>query len=81
MWIDGAAGLAWAQGTHEYRPMGTAVVAVSDQFRRRDFSLRRRRPKSLEQSFAGFCGSLEDVNARLKTAELCKLTWTPGHLL
>ena len=36
LWFDDA--LAWAQGTYEYRPMGTAVISASDLFRRRDFS-------------------------------------------
>lgn len=80
LWIDGDSGLAWAQGTHEYRPMGTAVIAVTDQFRQRDFTQVRRRPKTLERSFAGFYGSLEAVNLRLRSARDCKLTWTPGHL-
>ena len=37
LWLDDD--LAWAQGTYEYRPMGTAVIAASDLFRRRDFDL------------------------------------------
>jgi hypothetical protein len=80
LWIDSDAGLAWAQGTHEYRPMGTAVIARSDQFRHRDFTQMRRRPQRLESSFAGFYGSLEDINGRLRTASAWKLSWTPGHL-
>jgi hypothetical protein len=84
LWIDTDEGLAWAQGTHEYRPMGTAVVAVTDQFRHRDFTQVRRRPRGLEKAFAGFYGSLEDVNARLRgtgsSEMVCKLSWTPGHL-
>jgi len=80
LWIDSDAGLAWAQGTHEYRPMGTAVVAASDQFRRRDFTQMRRRPAQLDEAFAGFFGSLEDLNARLRERPRWKLRWTPGHL-
>jgi len=80
VWIDRSHSLAWAQGTHEYRPMGTAVVAATDQFRHRDFQPSRRRPSGLEQCFAGFFGSLEEVNACLRSAELPKLRWTPGHL-
>ena len=68
MWIDGAERLAWARGTHEYRPMGAAVVAVTDQFRPRDFHARRRLPARLRNSFAGFLGSLEDVNGYLRRA-------------
>ncbi len=82
LWIDSDAGLAWAQGTHEYRPMGTAVIARTDQFRHSDFTQMRRRPRSLESSFAGFYGSLEDINGRLRAASPSnwKLSWTPGHL-
>jgi hypothetical protein len=37
LWIDAEQDLAWAQGTHEYRPMGTAVIALASQFRHSDF--------------------------------------------
>jgi hypothetical protein len=60
--------------------MGTAVVAYTDQFRARDFSQVRRRPRHLEEAFAGFYGSLEDINGRLRAAAAWKLSWTPGHL-
>jgi hypothetical protein len=80
VWIDEPEGLAWAQGTHEYRVMGTAVIAVSGQFRHRDFTKTTRRPKHLENSFGGFFGSLEEVNATLRGEARWKLRWTPGHL-
>src|SRR5258708_20951483 len=64
LWIDESTRLAWAQGTHEYRAMGTAVIAWKDQFRHRDSQQLRRRPAHLENSFAGFFGSLAEVNAR-----------------
>ena len=80
LWIDSKCTLAWAEGTHEYRPMGTAAIAVSDQFRRRDFSQRRHRPKELEADFVGFFGSLEDLNARLRLRPDWKRRLTPGHL-
>jgi len=80
LWIDPAAGLAWAQGTHEYRPMGTAVIARTDQFRHRDFRQMRRRPAHLADSFVGFFGSLEDLNASLRDDSVRKPRWTPGHL-
>lgn len=80
LWIDPPSGLAWAQGTHEYRPMGTAVISHTDQFRRRDFRQTQRRPAHLENSFVGFFGSLEDLNARLRAEPKWKLQWTPGHL-
>jgi hypothetical protein len=80
VWIDRAHSLAWAQGTHEYRPMGTAVVAATDQFRHGDFRQTRRRPRELEACFAGFFGSLEEVNASLRAGPPARLRWTPGHL-
>jgi len=81
VWIDTENQLAWAQGTHEYRPMGTAVIARSDQFRPRDFQQTRRRPKHLEDRFAGFYGSLEEVNVTLRARLRWKLRWTPSHLI
>ena len=81
VWIDTENAMAWAQGTHEYRPMGTAVIAQSDQFRHRDFVQTRRRPRELDARFAGFFGSLEEVNARLRAQSHWKLRWTPVHLI
>jgi hypothetical protein len=81
VWIDTESDLVWAQGTHEYRPMGTAVVARSDQFRHRDFQQTRRRPKHLDDRFAGFYGSLEEVNVTLRAEPRWKLRWTPSHLI
>jgi hypothetical protein len=81
VWIDSENGLAWAQGTHEYRPMGLAVIASTDQFRRRDFRQSRRLPTHLRRSFAGFFGSLEEVNARIRIAKKWKVRATPAHLL
>jgi hypothetical protein len=80
LWIDSDADLAWAQGTHEYCPMGTAVISRTDQFRPRDFHQSRQRPAHLENSFVGFFGSLEDLNASLRAEPDWKLQWTPGHL-
>ena len=81
LWIDGVSGVAWAQGTHEYRPMGAAAIASTDQFRHRDFRQRLRRPEHLSASFAGFFGSLEEVNLRLRSRKPFKLRSTPAHLL
>lgn len=80
LWIDRGAGLAWAQGTHEYRPMGMAVVSHKDQFRPKDFRQTRKRPPHLEHSFAGFFGSLEEVNVTLRSRDRWRLVWTPAHL-
>jgi hypothetical protein len=53
---------AWAQGTHEYKPMGAAVIARTSLFRARDFSSRRRSPRRGADGFAGLFASLEAVN-------------------
>jgi len=66
LWIDPRERLAWAKGTHEYRPMGAAAVAIADRFRPRDFRSLRRMPIHLRNSFAGFFGSLEEVNRHLR---------------
>lgn len=64
LWLQGD--VAWAQGTYEYRPMGTAVIATSDLFRRRDFSSRRKAAPPREAEFAGQFASLGHLNAQLK---------------
>ena len=81
LWIDAERGLAWAQGTHEYRPMGSAVVAVTDQFRHRDFRRARRTPAHLRTAFVGFFGSLEEINVRLRMQRKWRRRPTPAHLL
>jgi hypothetical protein len=55
-------GLAWAQGTHEYRPMGVAVIAATDLFRTRDFDPRRRAPDERHPSYVGLFASLVEMN-------------------
>ncbi|HLK70227.1 MAG TPA: hypothetical protein VKU19_42650 [Bryobacteraceae bacterium] len=64
LWLD--EGLAWAQGTYEYRPMGAAVIASSDLFRRRDFAPRRRFQVPKTAEFAGQFASLGHLNAQLQ---------------
>ena len=60
LWIDGDT--AWAQGTHEYRPMGSAVIAATDLFQPRDFrQWDRKRPRN-DKMFVGLFASLEHVN-------------------
>jgi hypothetical protein len=56
--------LAWAQGTYEYRPMGAAVISAKDLFRRRDFSARRKAPRSAE--YVGQFASLGHLNQELR---------------
>jgi hypothetical protein len=79
LWIDIEASVAWAQGTHEYRPMGAAVTGVTDQFRRKDFRSRRRCPSRLDRSFVGLFGSLEEVNEYLRKYRSSK-SRRPGRL-
>lgn len=81
LWIDRENGILWARGTHEYRPLGTAAVALTDQFRHRDFRPARRPPAHLRGAFAGFFGSLEEVNARLRHGPPLRRRATPAHLL
>jgi hypothetical protein len=65
LWFDGE--LAWAQGTYEYRPMGTAVISASDLFRRRDFDPRRKSPtRHNNAEFAGQFASIGHLNAQLR---------------
>ncbi len=80
LWIDEKERLAWAQGRHEYRPMGTAVIAVTGQFRHADFRQTHQIPRELHSSFVGFFGSLETVNEYLALGKKPKLARTPGHL-
>lgn len=80
LWIDSAERVAWAQGTHEYRPMGAAVIAVTDQFRPRDFSPARRCPERLRESFAGLFGSLEELNEFLRERRRQRTGLTPPHV-
>src|ERR1700723_3545933 len=78
LWLDRENGLAWAQGTQEYRPMGTAVIAITGQFRHRDFQQTRERPAHLERSFVGFFGSLEEINVSLTSGRDRRMRSTPA---
>jgi hypothetical protein len=81
LWLDVPAKLAWVQGTQEYRPMGAAVIAITGQFRHRDFNARRGRPVHLTNNFAGFFGSLEEVNEFLRSRTARKRSVTPPQAL
>jgi hypothetical protein len=63
LWIDGD--LAWAQGVHEYRPMGTAVIGVNNVFRHRDFHSRRSSPRREGPHYVGLFASVVDLNAHM----------------
>jgi len=64
LWIDDD--LAWAEGLHEYRPMGVAVIAATDRFRPRDFDRRRPGPPRTRHTYAGLFASVGDLNAWLR---------------
>ena len=64
LWIAGD--VAWAQGTYEYRPMGTAIVAATDLFTRRDFDPRRKMRPPATARFEGQFASLGHINQRLR---------------
>jgi hypothetical protein len=60
LWTDDDT--AWAAGTHEYRPMGIAVIARSSIFAARDFRPARRLPSRTGPHFRGLFASLGDMN-------------------
>ena len=64
LWISGD--VAFAQGTYESRPAGTAVIAVTDLFKRRDFRPSNRAPSIFDASYVGLFASLGDLNAELR---------------
>jgi len=64
LWFDDA--LAWAQGTYEYRPMGTAVISASDLFRRRDFNARRKLRPPETAKYAGQFASIGEINQQVQ---------------
>lgn len=60
LWIDGET--AWARGTHEYHPMGSAVIGISCMFTSRDFGGRRNAPPRYDPRFTGHFASLGQMN-------------------
>jgi hypothetical protein len=63
LWIHD--GLAIALGTHEYRPMGVAVIASSDIFTAAAFSAHRRKPPRNHPGYEGLFASIPDLNRYL----------------
>ena len=57
--------VAWAHGTHEYRPMGTAAIARSDLFSQRHFRPARRLSPPPHARFIGYFASLGEMNQHL----------------
>lgn len=77
VWTDGEQ--AWAQGLHEYRPMGVAVIALSDRFRARDFSPRRAALPRDSKHYAGLYASLEHVNRSLAAISRSQASRNNSH--
>ena len=65
LWVDGDTAIA--QGTHEYRPMGSAVAAAGSVFTSSDFSHRRPAPSRYDARFAGLFASLGEMNDWLQS--------------
>jgi hypothetical protein len=64
LWVDGE--LAYAEGTHEYRAWGSAVVGIRTQFRLKDFRPRHGKRPRQGKEFIGLFPSLEEVNIYLR---------------
>ncbi len=58
--------LSWAMGTHEYRPMGVAIISSTDYFRARDFHPRIALPSKDRTAFVGFFASIDHLNERMR---------------
>lgn len=65
LWIRD--GQAWALGTHEYRPMGAAVISPQTVFSTRDFRRSRRPPSRMDPGLIGLFASLGEMNDYLKS--------------
>lgn len=64
LWIRGEEAIA--QGTHEYRPMGVAVIGARGVFAPRDFRRSRRGLSRMDPTLAGYFASLGEMNDYLK---------------
>jgi hypothetical protein len=77
LWVKD--GVARAEGTHEYRPMGIAVISATGQFHARDFRPRASHAPTPDAEFAGFFASLGHVNDHLRRHRHVKETSHPHH--
>jgi len=77
LWVKD--GVARAEGTHEYRPMGIAIISLTDLFHARDFRPRRSQVPATEHDFAGFFASLGDLNDYLRKHRHAQQTANPNH--
>lgn len=65
LWIEGDT--AECAGTHEYRPLGAAVISAMGQFTAADFRPVRRQPARPAEYFQGYFASLVAVNHHLRS--------------
>ena len=77
LWVKD--GVARAEGTHEYRPMGIAIISTTDLFRARDFRPRRSQVELPDRDFAGYFASLHHLNDFLKRQRHERTTTHPHH--
>ena len=64
LWLEDE--VAVAQGTHEYRPMGWAVIARTGVFSPKDFHPWVVERSRRDRNFVGLFASLGEVNAYLR---------------
>ena len=60
LWIEND--VAWAQGTHEYRPMGIAIIGSRTVFSSRDFRPQGAAPSHDHHSYVGLFASIGEMN-------------------
>jgi hypothetical protein len=77
LWVE--PDVAWAEGTHEYRPMGVAVISVTDLFHARDFDSRRTPRTERERDFAGYFASVGDLNHYMRRRRNDRHAADPHH--
>ncbi|MCW5964838.1 MAG: hypothetical protein KIT83_12435 [Bryobacterales bacterium] len=70
LWIDGD--LAWAEGAHEYRAWGFAVVSANTGFHLKDFRRGSGKRERRGQEFVGLFPSLEEVNYHLRRRRMSR---------
>jgi hypothetical protein len=83
LWIE--QDTAWAAGTHEYRPMGAAVIGAGGTFTHRDFKRYLNPPPRYDPRFAGLFASLGELNHFLRRrtrrqtrSQLLKINFSPA---
>jgi hypothetical protein len=67
LWLEND--VAWAQGTHEYRPMGAAIIGVRTLFSARDFRSSHVAPSRDHRSYVGLFASIGEMNDYLRRSQ------------